>query len=141
MLAKVAKSCNHLNLSSTNVTKMCSLFCQKLSRFIASKSWEKLQSSQLIASKQKSQKGTILLIYLQQNSQKCNVFFNQLNLPPANVFFFFWGGERKNLLNLSQAKIAENAISESKIKNIARNHIHDLSKQLVITGKARNLKL
>ena len=65
-------------------------------------------------------------------------FFNQLNLPPANVFFF-GGRERKNQLDLLQAKFAKNAISESKIKNIAWNHIHDLTKQLVI--KARNLKL
>ena len=65
-------------------------------------------------------------------------FFNQLNLPPAHVFFF-GGREEKNQLDLLQAKFAKNAISESKIKNIAWNHIHDLSKQLVI--KARNLKL
>ena len=65
-------------------------------------------------------------------------FFNQLNLPPANVFFF-GGREGKNQLDLLQAKFAKNAILESKIKNIAWNHIHDLSKQLVI--KARNLKL
>ena len=43
-------------------------------------------------------------------------FFNQFNLPPANVFFF-GDGEEKNRLDLSQAKLSKNAISESKIKN------------------------
>ena len=64
-------------------------------------------------------------------------FCNQLDLPPTYVLF--WGEEGENHLDLLQAKPAENATSESKIKNIEWNHIHDLSKQLVI--KARNLKL
>ena len=49
--------------------------------------------------------------------------------------------EGENHLDFSQAKVAKNSISESKIKIIARNHIHDLSKQLVIKILARNLKL
>ena len=51
------------------------------------------------------------------------------------------GGGGENHLDFSQAKVAKNSISESKIKIIARNHIHDLSKQLVIKILARNLKL
>ena len=65
-------------------------------------------------------------------------FFNQLNLPPANVFFF-GVRERKNQLDSLQEKFTKNAILETKIKNIAWNHIHALSKQLVI--KPCNLKL
>ena len=55
--------------------------------------------------------------------------------------FFGGGREGENHLDFSQAKVAKNSISESKIKIIARNHIHDLSKQLVIKILARNLKL
>ena len=57
----------------------------------------------------------------------------------ASMRLIFGGRKGKNHLNLLQAKTAENATSESKIKNIEWNHIHDLSKQLVI--KAPNLKL
>ena len=126
-LPKVAKSCNHLGLSPAKccnhpdlplpVAKVAlMLFCQKLFRFIASKSLKKVQLFWFVFSKTR---------------KNLTIRFKQLNLPPANIFFF-GGRERENHLDLSQAKFAKNTISESKIKNIAWNHIRDLSKQLVI---------
>ena len=89
---------------------------------------------------EKFQKDAIISIYRQQKSQKCNVFFNQLDLPPANVFFF--GGEGGGISSrLIKSESRKNSISESKIKIIARNHTHDHSKQMVINIFARNLKL
>ena len=127
-----AKSCNHLNLSLTKVVKMYSfffnhldlplakvalmLFCQKLFRFIASKSLKKVQLFWFVFSKTR---------------KNLTICFKQLNLPPANIFFFA-SREGKNHLDLSQAKFAKNTISEIKIKNIAWNHMRDLSKQMVI---------
>ena len=114
---------NHLDLPPAKVALM--LFCQKLSRFIASKSWEKLQSFQFIPSKNVQKVQSFRFIFSKTLKNVTN-FCNQLNLPPANVFFF---GERegKNHLDLSRAKIQKNAISESEIKNVACNHIHDLN--------------
>ena len=125
-LPKVAKSCNHLGLSPSKscnhldlplpVAKVAlMLFCQKLFRFIASKSLKKVQLFWFVFSKTR---------------KNLTICFKQLNLQPANIFFF--GGEGENHLDLSQAKFAKNTISEVKIKNIAWNHIRDLSKQLVI---------
>ena len=76
-------------------------------------------------------------IYFSKTRKNVTIFCNQLNLPPAYVLFFGEEGEKSPRFIAS--KIAENATSESKIKNIEWNHIHDLSKQLVI--KAPNLKL
>ena len=115
LLAKVAKSCNHLCLSLAKVAKSCNhlellpakvvlmFFCQKLSRFIASKSWEKLQSFQFIPSKNVQKVQSFRFIFSKTLKNVTN-FCNQLNLPPANVFFF---GERegKNHVDLSRAKI------------------------------------
>ena len=105
---------NHLDLPLAKVALM--LFCQKLFRFIASKSLKKVQLFWFVFSKTR---------------KNLTIRFKQLNLPPANIFFFA-NREGKNHLDLSQAKFAKNTISESKIKNIAWNHIRDLSKQLVI---------
>ena len=80
------ESCNHLNLSPTKFAKMYSLFFnhldlppakvalmfffQKLYRFIASKSWKKLQSFQFIFSKTRKNVKffSINSIYRQQTS-------------------------------------------------------------------------
>ena len=68
-------------------------------------------------------------------------YFNQINLPLANVYFFVFGVEDEKITSIYRKKKSQKAaISETKIKIIARNPTHDLSKQ-VIEILARNLKL
>jgi len=77
---------NHLYLPLAKFALM--LFCQKLSRFIASKSWDKLQSSQFIASKSLKKVQSFYFRFIFSKTRKnVMIFFNQLNLLPANVFF------------------------------------------------------
>jgi len=63
---------NHLYLPLAKFALM--LFCQNLSRFIASKSLKKVQSFYFRFIFSKTRKNVM-------------IFFNQLNLLPANVFF------------------------------------------------------
>ena len=127
---------NHLDMLLAKVAVM--FFCQKLFRFVASNRWEKLQLSQF---QQKSlKKLQSFRSVFSKTHKNVTISIKQLNLPPANIFFF-GGREGINHLDLSQAKFAKNTISEGKIKNIAWNHIRDLSKQLVIKTVIRNYDL
>ena len=105
-LAKVAKSLNHLNLSPTKVAKMYSLFFnhldlppakvtlmlfyQKLSRFIASKSWEKLQSFQFIPSKNVQKVQSFRFIFSKTLKNVTN-FCNQHTQFRTRKRLLFWG--------------------------------------------------
>ena len=105
-LAKVAKSRNHLNLSPTKVAKLYLLFfqssrfvasksrfdafCQKLSRLIASKSWEKqLQWSQFTASKSLKKVQSFRFIFSKAR-KNCNEFFQSTQFT-ASTRLLFWG--------------------------------------------------
>ena len=96
------ESCNHLNLSPTKFVKMYSLFfnhldlplakvglmlfCQKLSRLIARKSWEKLQWFQFTASKNLKKVLSFRFIF----SKNCNEFFQSTQFT-ASKRLLFWG--------------------------------------------------
>ena len=112
-------------------------FCQKLSRLIARKSWEKLQWSQFTASKRLKKVQPFRFIFSKAR-KNCNEFFQSTQFTASTRLLFCEQGGEKSIRFIA-SKIRKNAISESKIKNVAWNPIHDLSKQLVI--KARNLKL
>ena len=126
---------NHLNLPLAKVVLM--LFLSKMISIYRCKSWEKLQWSQFTASKSLKKVQSFRFIF-SKTCKNVTIFFQSTQFTTSQ-HRLFWDREGKNHLDSSQAKFAKNAISESKIKNISLNHIHDLSKQLVI--KARNLKL
>ena len=97
---------NHLDMLLAKVAVM--FFCQKLFRFVASNRWEKLQLSQF---QQKSlKKLQSFRSVFSKTHKNVTISIKQLNLPPANIFFFA-SREGKNHLDLSQAKFAKNEIS------------------------------
>ena len=130
---------NHLDLPLAKVVLV--LFGQKSSRFIARKILEKLQSSQLIA--RKVSKGCNYFDWsLAKVAKRCNhfdlslakiakscnhldlslakvakirrLFFNQLNLPLASVFFF--RRERKIISIYCRQKSQKPSTSKTKFK-------------------------